>query len=1083
MNGCLIIDNKINASCIDCDQHGGFVITAGFGNISLHTLTSNEAILTCHSQSIKEKNINILRLNKCDLDEMKIAFSDISDVNISVVTESNIISIYSKMDIGGKISDIDWCNKNNNIFMTTSNDHRAYIWDLRSRNPVSWLSSLSAMKHAKFKRTNYGDDQNIIAVSESTNIKMFDMRYPKKAFKRVFAHENMINDLQWDFYDNNTIITVAEDSNLRYWDSNNLDCPINELKTPMLPANKFINSPCGKFFATTTDIYANLKYSCPSYTIWRRPFNDSIFYHDFFDEKVFDGVWQYGDKYMTELYFFFITNTKKLCRRSLNSCYLGTEIESILHAPTIQKNIDIELDERITRYDSETLCNEDATKLIKESLVSYESCTETAVSSEINSISLPKEIAIINEYCRYINVPYYEDNLLKELEALKSINTIELQAAEINFSRAAVMLVYERAKLNFKLVMEIRFHRNFINNGNILISIYEKDCPIDKSKAEEFLDRVQSECQLQKVLPKNKLFIERRYNGNSNKCKNCIEENGDTSKNSTFFCMVIKQIPKIIREMDVFPKYFTDSSDSDFSDSENEENVHNKELYDINITNAKLFKNLSKSTYIVLDKIDQKIVAATFPFNYTPNSFDTKVCLPKKFGAHFCKSGHLITFGISSSFQTIIITENAIKSEKIYESTLIRDTKFQKQINNKLHVFRISPRERNPKYRSMFRSLHHFREHLRKQFEKYILSFTSENHELTAYHLKLRKNIENVDNKDQIYLYGKENEINKKTSIKQYYPFINNNRVLYTLYESASIQDASKILLERNDSEVIIKDNIKERHVNVCLNDCVRVLDSNLSEILSHIESKMLIKNKLVIEVWNLMKNELFNYLSIHSKGFRNGIETGQTFKTSSLRFILEHFIKTSDYHSITMLSIILSRINILKPKNRSEENGYKLCNLPLSTPNQSSYLSLYGKYRASVYYDLADKYNIENLLSFYEQQQEVEVPLYEKETLKYYVNNYDTPFLFNYFVTQYCEDEATLCNDYAIMETIEIEDRIDKTEKVKSTLDDSILHHMNKMEYVYCNAIDRLGQINKYTELHKFQSTNSYLIESKKGN
>uniref|UniRef100_A0A0N5BVK4 WD_REPEATS_REGION domain-containing protein n=1 Tax=Strongyloides papillosus TaxID=174720 RepID=A0A0N5BVK4_STREA len=957
MNGCTIFNDKLEAFCIDSDQKGKFVITAGSRNITLHRPMITEHCSSCHTKNIKETNVDVLRLNHFDMNDLKIAFTNISDLNVSKITESDIICIYSKSETGRKISDLDWCMGDENLLITTSNDHRAYIWDLREKNPVLWFSSLSKMRHGKFKKSNSGERQLYVAFSESTNIKVFDVRYPEKAYRNVYSHENIINDLQWDNLDYDVVVTVSDDHNIRYWDCNNFNAPIYELKSSLLPPKQFINSPCGKFFTTVTDLYFNQKMSYPSYTIWRRPADNSIFSKDFVDEKIRGGVWQYNDELMSELYFFYLTYSGKFCRRTLNSCHLGTEIESILHAPTIQKCIDIELDERITRYDSETLNSEYL-------MQSEESITNIGINNDNNiidvkEVSLPKEIAVVNEYSRYIKIPYFDDNLLNELEALKNISTLELQAAEVNFSRAAVMLVYENIKVSFKLVMEIRFHCDFIINGNILISIYEKDCPLSTKKAEDFLERLQVECNLQKLLPKNKNFIEKMYNKKKIKKKNSTgsSKNSIDYKNTTFLTMVIRQIPKIIKEMNVFPEDFTDSSDSDFCHTDSDENVCNFENIDSANSKTKLLKNLSKSTHFVLDKIDHRTLTATFPFNYTPSSYDRKIHLPRKFGAYFSKSGHFITFGINSTYQAIIITEKINKNDKMNSELLNCDTKFRNQKGNKLHVFHINPREKLPKYRSMFKSLHHFREHLRKQFEKYILSFTWEKHEVTAYHLKLRKFVDmkerNEENNDEYLHTTNYNNKDLYNSMKQCYPFKTHGKVLYSLKESLSINDINKILLQKNDSLVLIKDYEREKHINICENNCVHLIDNDITQILSHIESRMLLNDSQMMSVWNSMKGELLKIMSQCTKGFKSEFTTEHSCKMAPLKFILQHLITSSDYHSVTLLSIILSRICVLKTKNvplNSNETGLSL---PLSIPSRSSYLSNYGYYRASIYYNL----------------------------------------------------------------------------------------------------------------------------------
>jgi hypothetical protein len=125
----------------------------------------------------------------------------------------------------------------------------------------------------------------------------------------------------------------------------------------------------------------------------------------------------------------------------------------------------------------------------------------------------------------WLRAPSNGGDLLSELNALRLLQTPGLFCNEVNFQRFAIGFSYTHYRGCKRIVIEIRFHRNFIENGWVFLELIKKDSPLG-DKAKELLFKLIDEA-------------ERQQN----------EENS-----TTVLGRVLKQLPQMINSLNVsFP--------------------------------------------------------------------------------------------------------------------------------------------------------------------------------------------------------------------------------------------------------------------------------------------------------------------------------------------------------------------------------------------------------------------------------------------------------------------------------------------------------------------------------------------------
>ncbi|KAI6184273.1 WD-REPEATS-REGION domain-containing protein [Aphelenchoides bicaudatus] len=85
------------------------------------------------------------------------------------------------------------------------------------------------------------------------------------------------------------------------------------------------------------------------------------------------------------------------------------------------------------------------------------------------------------------------EDLLFELNSVRKLNLLGLSCNEVNFQRAAIGLSYSHFGIYKKISVEIRFHRNFIENGFVFIELLKKDSPLNLQTAKMLLNQLSEE--------------------------------------------------------------------------------------------------------------------------------------------------------------------------------------------------------------------------------------------------------------------------------------------------------------------------------------------------------------------------------------------------------------------------------------------------------------------------------------------------------------------------------------------------------------------------------------------------------------
>lgn len=62
-----------------------------------------------------------------------------------------------------------------------------------------------------------------------------------------------------------------------------------------------------------------------------------------------------------------------------------------------------------------------------------------------------------------------------------------------------------------KINIEMRFHKNFIDNGMVFVEVLQKDSPLTPDKATLLLALIQQECEVQVKIPSDLTILQRVF--------------------------------------------------------------------------------------------------------------------------------------------------------------------------------------------------------------------------------------------------------------------------------------------------------------------------------------------------------------------------------------------------------------------------------------------------------------------------------------------------------------------------------------------------------------------------------------------
>lgn len=123
------------------------------------------------------------------------------------------------------INDLSLNLTNKKILGSCSDDYTTKIHDIRVSNANDSVAINITNQHIQNGLMFHPDFSTLLATGGKDNIvSLYDLRYPSKAFRKLFGHNDSINGLKWDIHNNpNKLITWAQDKRVMIWDLDSLD--------------------------------------------------------------------------------------------------------------------------------------------------------------------------------------------------------------------------------------------------------------------------------------------------------------------------------------------------------------------------------------------------------------------------------------------------------------------------------------------------------------------------------------------------------------------------------------------------------------------------------------------------------------------------------------------------------------------------------------------------------------------------------------------------------------------------------------------------------------------------------------------
>uniref|UniRef100_A0AC35U658 WD_REPEATS_REGION domain-containing protein n=1 Tax=Rhabditophanes sp. KR3021 TaxID=114890 RepID=A0AC35U658_9BILA len=351
--------SRSNFTSIASDRQGKFISLASDSKICLYRPNCQKTDAPLSVRKIPRLDINTMLFNDWNPNKIQLATVSGQFFDIFAIRESHLYHTRERSACPYNITDIDWCKYNPNLLAVSSQLHDTTVWDFRSiKVPAFRIYSVCGNKLAKFRNMNFRGDRQWIATAEDCFVRMYDFRHTKRPFNEVKVHDQRIIDMKWDNIEDDCLITTSHDKTIKFWDANNLYNPINviRLEKHSPPVGNIFCSPTGQFYATIPKPYYSK--DDKTLTIWKRPSQTTSFHFDFEGDMLQSGAWQFFDKQRNRLCFFDITKKGDFRRRFVHTIALGHEVNNVLKAPSVQLNIDRQLDYAVAadRSLGEKLC-------------------------------------------------------------------------------------------------------------------------------------------------------------------------------------------------------------------------------------------------------------------------------------------------------------------------------------------------------------------------------------------------------------------------------------------------------------------------------------------------------------------------------------------------------------------------------------------------------------------------------------------------------------------------------------------------------------------------------------------------------
>ncbi|KAE9547682.1 hypothetical protein FO519_009107 [Halicephalobus sp. NKZ332] len=633
---------NIEATAIDATASSQFVIAAGFHKA--HIINTAAADVPTEVK-IKNKLVTFLSCHpKWSQSVAVISGSDIGIYSLDTMRQQ----VKWKHANGSSrfVTDLCWSYFESNLLVTCSPYDSTLVRDIRSCRKVSIeIGAQSGASQAKFSPML----DHIMATSNCNQAILWDIRNPRRSIASIDAHQSPVGCLKWHPVQKHSFFTCSKNNVLKCWDifdengefSGNLDCHERDLE-----AWRFWFSPDGEEYAVINSPLT-LK-SEGQLEVYQYPFQENLNPLKIDNSDLFVDVCWSRHQTKPRKFVWALRQSKGLIRHAIVFDY-SSENREEMSTPLAQSAMDEDADRLVGISKSENgsasssefgspekekggiMIGEmdlDQQKYPQKESVSPASWSESSMKfspsggnmaalvaqyhlSRHGGGSIPSPIPstpVVTDHEKWITAPSVTGgDLWTEMDALWTVEAEGITMTEINIPRAALGFTYEHYPNAKKLGFELRFHKNFIENGKLIVKLLSKDCPLNPDQAKRILFLMQEESDRQLPVPSA----------------------------VPIFTRVMMEMKKLVASLNCF---------DDFEERKKSISSFNFEENESEGSESSLRHSMSLS--------------------FVPSQLDEFVPTPRTSGAQFDSSGYLVRFGNFRKTEKIQRSESKL-SEKI----------------------------------------------------------------------------------------------------------------------------------------------------------------------------------------------------------------------------------------------------------------------------------------------------------------------------------------------------------------------------------------------------------------------------------
>ncbi|CAD5209122.1 unnamed protein product [Bursaphelenchus okinawaensis] len=559
----LVSNYQIKGTALDCDNNGEVLAVAGGYMVNLVGLHGSGVA------HLREKcPCGVARMVRF---HHKYSFFCVATPNsLDFFHETRC---FNRIYQNGKVLDFDFNVQNDNL-VVSSTTNSVSIFDVREpRKPSVTLSTIFGSQQAKFSKF----DQYQVISAHGCDLRFWDIRNSSAPKRQIMAHEGRIVALEMNPTKPNVMITSAMEDTFKVW--NRYD-EIDTSQVVLLShdrVGKVIYSPSGDEFIsisvpeTASDVNTVKLWKAPTYENpqeLRKGLKDT--YADACWHKGVTGPYKY---------LFTLGKNSRLLRNPITGNGLN-DTPNEMPVPIVQSAED-------RKRDKQLLGTSQLRRKGDNSVDDDNSMTHRT----------PSWTLFTDEWSGWVRAPNQDGgDLLSELGSLRKVNAVGLTTSEVNFQRAAIGFNYSHRARCKRITIEMRFHKQFLENGWIYMEVVQKDSPLDADLAKKLLQLIQEES------------------------RNQTQAGGP----STVMARVLEQLPVIVEKLNVF----TDAMDIQSSKTT------------VTSTDSSMTEDTASHT---VEPPDYGM--RFFPISYGPAVYDNLVPAPRLCGARFNTNGILCTFG------------------------------------------------------------------------------------------------------------------------------------------------------------------------------------------------------------------------------------------------------------------------------------------------------------------------------------------------------------------------------------------------------------------------------------------------------